>query len=138
LLQEAVEKYLAKNRRFDHRNPKHTIDLCAVYSEALERFLLGEGIQAKLLRVDGFKGDLPPDAHPNWLKRPKDRYWSIWHCAVLVGDTVVDVTASQFGSARGERVLIPLDEYRQEWSNGAILGPEGTLPKRFWEESRQN
>jgi hypothetical protein len=91
-------------------------EACRLYDQAEAK-----GLPAKLLQVAGFLGD-GSSADPRWQKIPKDM-WQ--HYVVLVGDTILDPTAKQFGPEFATKYN--QDQLEQNWKKVYQIKPKESI-----------
>ena len=86
---------------------------CKLYDKAEAK-----GLEAKLVQVAGYNGD-GSQADPKWLKIPQT-HWQ--HYVTIIGDTVLDPTATQFGSDKSTKY--PIAQLNSEWDNQYQIKPK--------------
>lgn len=96
---------------FHCETPKGAFGRCFDISEQLLEYLQEKGIEARLLRGAGFRKKLGAGAVTRWQVTPKKE---LVHHVVLVDDTVIDLTGSQFGHEYGD-ITYPLDVFKERW-----------------------
>jgi len=124
-LAEAVEGFCMAAPKYG--TAKGAFSQCRAASKSLARHLGKLGFQAKGLRLAECSARYP-DADGRW-KRLGAEFWWI-HYAVLVGDTVCDVTMRQFAPDAPFPSLSPLEDVLEGWGSvefvdlgtGEILG----------------
>ena len=114
-IKTAVVEFLA--------NPAHQLmhrQLCehrhGSYEELLRNLhqLLSEkGFQPKIILARGFKGDLL-DAHPAWREFAGAGN-PIMHIVLRVGNLIIDIAGSQFGTGYGNTMFRRMSAFRQYW-----------------------
>ena len=99
-LAQVISAQLQENRSFNRCYDR----ACQLYDRAAAK-----GVDATLLQVADYQGD-GSDADPRWRKLPQH----VWkHYVTVIGDTVFDPTADQFGAGRPKKYS--LDELKSQW-----------------------
>ena len=86
---------------------------CKLYDQAEAK-----GLEPLLVQVAGYQGD-GSQADPKWLKMPQE-YWQ--HYVTIVGDTVLDPTADQFGP--GKPTKYTRSQLDAEWNKQYQIRPK--------------
>ena len=93
---------------------------CDSVAKDLAKHLNEKGIKAKVIGAEGFKGDLPKDAHPEWIKflekDPKDKKF-LWHSVVMTDDAIIDLTGSQYGKQYAGVRILTHEQFAKEWDS---------------------
>jgi hypothetical protein len=114
---ELAESFL-RSTRYRCSTPEQAFGRCSDVSEKLMDYLERRGIDARLVRVKGLLKPLGAGAPLRWRITPKR---DLVHHVVLVNDTVVDLTGSQFGYEYGD-ITYPLDVLKERWRFVTVYG----------------
>jgi 8-oxo-dGTP pyrophosphatase MutT (NUDIX family) len=99
-LAQVVSTQLQENRSFNRCYDR----ACQLYDRAAAK-----GVDATLLQVANYQGD-GSAADARWQRLPQ-RVWQ--HYVTVIGDTVYDPTAEQFGAGRPKKYSV--DELKSQW-----------------------
>lgn len=100
-------------------SPRGSFSKCRSASFRLVRHLTEAGFEASGLRLSECSGRYP-DADPRWRKEVGGEFWWI-HYAVLVGETVCDVTMRQFAPESPFPALLPLGDILALWGEVTVV-----------------
>ncbi len=97
-------------------DPEQAAGECFTQSANLRVFLHERGLEAKILRCEGYQGDFSQAAQM-WQRtlsesEVRERFG---HYVVRLGDFVIDLTAAQLGQARP--VVMPYTDFQASWSH---------------------
>lgn len=110
-----VEQYVA--HRPELATSKGAFDRCDKVAAELIAFLADRGVEAKAVRLVGYKGGIA-GAHPKW-REISSHGWT--HYAVVVGNDVVDCTARQFDPAMPFPSVQPVAGTSSLWNEAYVL-----------------
>lgn len=96
---------------------------CEKISRDLARWLGEQGLDARVLVVEGFRGRLGSDASSRWrsfLARTPGGERYFWHTVVYFDDVVIDLTGAQYGHEFSGIRILDVSELQREWSRGRV------------------
>lgn len=108
--QKLVEQFL-RSSRVRCSTPEQAFGRCYNIAEDLVKYLKKRKIEARLVTVKGFRGRLGKGAVLRWEITPRKHFN---HAVVLVDDTVIDLTGSQYGYEYGNTTY-SLDTLKKRW-----------------------
>jgi hypothetical protein len=113
-LERLVAEFLAKHPEWG-MDPEGSDGECIGRSEEFGRWLRTIGIESQRLEMGSFRAPVDEDASLFHRDGMDVRYF--YHCVVLVGDVVVDLSGAQFGM-KYARLVWPELEFRRLWEKG--------------------